>query len=134
MRGEVEREVAARGLGGRVVLAGERPPTEVVRFMQAADVLAVPSRNEGIPNVIREAFACGLPVVATRVGGIPEVLDQPFLGRLVEWGREDAMARALGEVVARETSEADRIREYAARFSWEETVAEYVRVLEAVVL
>ena len=46
-----------------------------MRQKQAADVLCVPSKQEGVPNVILEAFACGLRTVATRVGGIPEVLD-----------------------------------------------------------
>lgn len=131
LRGEVEREIGARGLDERVVLAGGRSPTDVAAFMRAGDVLAVPSRNEGVPNVIREAFACGLPVVATRVGGVPEVVDQPFLGRLVEWGKEEEMAEALGEEGGG-GADRIRIREYASRFAWEETVAQYVRVLEQV--
>jgi glycosyltransferase involved in cell wall biosynthesis len=57
--------------------SGSQPPFRagVVRQKQAADVLCVPSKQEGVPNVILEAFACGLRTVATRVGGIPEVLD-----------------------------------------------------------
>ena len=129
LRREVEREVEARGLGERVVLAGERRPADVVRFMQAADVLAVPSRNEGVPNVIREAFACGLPVVATRVGGVPEVVDQPFLGRLVEWGEEEEMARGLCEMAATGRSERERVRACATGFSWAKTVDGYVDTL-----
>ncbi len=69
----------ACGCSERLSLVGRRSPAEVARYLQAADVLCVPSANEGVPNVILEAFATALPVVAMRVGGIPEVLSQNSL-------------------------------------------------------
>src|SRR5213075_2894096 len=90
---EKARQLAGRiGTRAQVVFAGRHDPASVARHMQAADVLALPSWNEGVPNVILEAFACGLPVVASRVGGIAEVLDQPALGTLVAAGNCDALA------------------------------------------
>jgi glycosyltransferase involved in cell wall biosynthesis len=117
-------KTAAGALGGQVTLAGVCSPAQVLRFMQAADVLCVPSRNEGIPNVIREALACGLPVAATRVGGVPEVLTDPRTGELVEPGRPVLMADALARVVAR-GPQGGACRRQALAFSWDETVRRY---------
>jgi glycosyltransferase involved in cell wall biosynthesis len=115
----------AGSLGDAVTLAGVCPPAQVVRFMQAADVLCVPSHNEGIPNVIREALACGLPVAATRVGGIPEVLTDPRVGELVEPGQPTAMAEALARMVAC-GPQGEVCRRQALAFSWDETVRRYL--------
>jgi teichuronic acid biosynthesis glycosyltransferase TuaC len=59
---------------GRLVYRGERPHADVVRHMSAADVLVLPSYSEGLPTVLVEAGSLGLPVIASAVGGIPELL------------------------------------------------------------
>ena len=82
LRGRCEQQAAA--LPGRIIVAGGRPLDEVGRWVAAADLLTLPSWNEGTPNVVLEALASGRPVVATRVGGIPAVIDGPRLGELVE--------------------------------------------------
>ncbi|MEN9572786.1 MAG: hypothetical protein RL514_641 [Verrucomicrobiota bacterium] len=119
----------ASGFGAHVRLVGRKSSAEVARYMQAADALCVPSKNEGVPNVILEAFACGLRSVATRVGGIPEVLDKPFLGRLSPSADVEALAQALGQTL-RETPDRPAILRHAAQFSWEQTTARYLSVLE----
>ncbi len=115
--------------GPNVVLAGRKSAAEVARYMQAADVLCVPSVNEGVPNVVLEAFACGLPVVASRVGGIPEVHPGETCGRLVE-PRLATVAAAL-RAVLREPPPSAPIAEYGAQFTWERTAAEYHALLLA---
>ena len=115
--------------GPNVVLAGRKSAAEVARYMQAADVLCVPSVNEGVPNVVLEAFACGLPVVASRVGGIPEVHPGETCGRLVE-PRLATVAAAL-RAVLREPLASAPIAEYGAQFTWERTAAEYHALLLA---
>lgn len=115
--------------GPNVVLGGRKSAAEVARYMQAADVLCVPSVNEGVPNVVLEAFACGLPVVASRVGGIPEVHPGETCGRLVE-PRLATVAAAL-RAVLREPPPSAPIAEYGAQFTWEKTAEEYNALLLA---
>jgi glycosyltransferase involved in cell wall biosynthesis len=75
-QGWVVRRMAEEGLGGSVKLLGHVGREKVARLMNAADVLALPSRNEGCPNVVLEALCCGTPVVAARVGAVPDLLDE----------------------------------------------------------
>lgn len=98
-RAAIERRIREDGLEDSISLLGRLPPERIACWMNAADCLCLPSHHEGIPNVILEALSCGLPVVATRVGGIPEVLG-PAGGLLVEPRDPDSLAegirRALG--------------------------------------
>jgi glycosyltransferase involved in cell wall biosynthesis len=128
-------EKSARNQAGRsgirdaVRFEGRKTPAQVARYMQAADVLCVPSRHEGVPNVILEAFACGIPVVASRVGGIPEVVRHDFLGNLVESENCTALADALRHRIAMLT-DSDSIAAYARGFSWKATAVDCVAILE----
>ena len=94
-RGAVE--TALRPFGDRVILSGARPLAEVPLWMGAADVVTLPSHHEGTPNVLLEALACGRRVVATAVGGIPDVVNDAALGTLVPAGDPAALAAALRE-------------------------------------
>jgi glycosyltransferase involved in cell wall biosynthesis len=107
-RRHLEALAAALGVTERLRLTGEL--MDVTTPLAAADVLAVPSRNEGMGRVIVEGMAIGIPVVATAVGGIPDVVTDGECGRLVEpddvdalaaalieLGRDDALRRKLGE-------------------------------------
>ncbi len=115
--------------GSRVHLVGRQSPPQVARYLQAADVLCVPSYNEGVPNVILEAFACGVPVVATRVGGIPEVVCEDFLGQLVEPANVSALVQALAQTLAKRANR-DRIHAQAQQFSWERTTQIHLELLQ----
>jgi glycosyltransferase involved in cell wall biosynthesis len=66
-------QIERHGLTDRVKLLGPKPQSELPDWYRASDLFVLPSRSEGVPNVLREAAACGLRCVATRVGGIPEV-------------------------------------------------------------
>ncbi len=72
---------------------------DVAVWMAAADLVTLPSYMEGCPNVVLEALACGRPVVATNVGGIPEIMSDAF-GRLVPPRDSAALAQALASVLA----------------------------------
>jgi glycosyltransferase involved in cell wall biosynthesis len=96
---EEVRELAAE-LGIRASFMGARPHDEVATWLGACDVLALPSWNEGMPNVVLEALASGRPVVASRVGGIPDVIDSDSSGRLVPPRDAVALAHALEDVLS----------------------------------
>lgn len=78
-----------------VSFVGARPHDEIPRWIAACDVLALPSWNEGAPNVVIEALACGRRVVATRVGGTPDIITSETLGVLVPPGDPPALAVAI---------------------------------------
>lgn len=88
------RALSAR-FPGRVVVAGARPLAEVARWLAACDLLALPSWNEGMPNVVLEALSAGRRVVATAVGGIPDVVGSPTVGELVPPRDVPALTGAL---------------------------------------
>jgi glycosyltransferase involved in cell wall biosynthesis len=123
------RDLASRlGIPSRVVFAGRKTPLEIAELMNGADILAVTSTNEGVPNVILEAFASSLPAVASNVGGIPEVLDQPFLGRMFPSEDLPALVTAINEQLAAPRDSA-AIRRHAERFSWEASASAYREIL-----
>lgn len=82
-RKNYEALVNTLGLKDRVRFLGMLPRSEVPQFLAGAALMCLVSQKEGWPTVILEALACGTPVLATAVGGIPEALEDPALGRLV---------------------------------------------------
>jgi colanic acid/amylovoran biosynthesis glycosyltransferase len=98
---ELESTIAAAGLRGRVLLHGSLPRDVVLERMRSAHVLVLPSiqdregRREGIPVTLMEAMSCGLPVVASRISGIPELVEDERSGLLTPPGDAPAIAAAL---------------------------------------
>ena len=94
----LRRRVAERGLEGRVVFAGYRE--DVARLVKAADVQVVASvAVEGQSRTVPQAFAAAVPVVATRMGGLPELVVHERTGLLVEPRDADAIARAVADLL-----------------------------------
>jgi D-inositol-3-phosphate glycosyltransferase len=83
------------GIGEQVSLPGAVPQVDLVRYYRAADVLAVTSRYESFGLAAVEALACGTPVVAAAVGGLPSIVHDSVNGRLVRWRVPAAFAEAL---------------------------------------
>jgi teichuronic acid biosynthesis glycosyltransferase TuaC len=119
----------------RILVPGGRPLDEVGRWMAAADLVTLPSWREGTPNVILEALASGRPVVATRVGGIPDVVERSgldgLLGELVPPRDEGALTAALVRVLDRH-NDAQAIAA-GGPISWDESARQLHAVLEAAV-
>ena len=115
-RGALEAAIIAAGLSGSVELVGARSHREVMDLIARAAVFTLPSVRakddsmDGIPNVILEAFSVETPVVSTRLSGIPEVVRDGDTGILVAPGDADALAAAIGEVLAQPTLHAERAR------------------------
>jgi sugar transferase (PEP-CTERM/EpsH1 system associated) len=104
LRGRLEELVAQERIQERVWLAGTRE--DVPRLLAGLDVFVLPSLAEGISNTILEAMACGLPVVATRVGGNEELVREAETGFLVPRADPQAMAAALLKYVDNEAMRA----------------------------
>lgn len=95
---ELRAEVNRLGVEGRVVFAGQRD--DVPALVAGCDIFCLPSRAEGLPLVALEAMAHGKPVVATAVGGTPEVVVDGVTGLLVPPGDADALRAALADLLA----------------------------------
>ena len=129
-RKELEHLVGFYGLGGRVRLAGEIPHQDLHLWYSAADLSCLFSRREGWPNVVLESMACGTPVLATPVGGVPEIIGEGRSGMLVE-GDDEALARGLAAALAHPWDREAIARE-AGRHTWETAAAAVHRVLTSV--
>jgi glycosyltransferase involved in cell wall biosynthesis len=123
-------DAAAARLGGRLIVAGGRPLAEMPVWMAASDALVLPSWNEGTPNVVLEALACGRRVVATTVGGIPDLVTGPELGELVPPRDPAALAAALVRA-ADAPYEPARVARLGARGGWDASAAALHEVLVA---
>ncbi len=93
-RQALERRATSLGIGKRVTFVGRVAHDELGDWYRAADLLALPSRSEGVPNVLLEALACGTPYVATAVGGVAEITPDAELA-----GGARRPGRARGGVV-----------------------------------
>lgn len=116
----------------KVFLMGARPHHEVPLWINACDVLCLPSFNEGLPNVCIEAAACGLPVVASNVGGVPEVVQEGINGFLVPSGNPTALADALCRALSHPWDRTVIVQSVAA-FNWDANARQVVSVLESIV-
>ena len=99
---------------------------------RAADVSVLASIREGWPNVLLESMACGTRVVATRVGGVPEIIAAPEAGKMVEDRKPEALAETIGQVLA-QPADRPATRAYAEKFSWEETTQGQIDLFRRIV-
>jgi glycosyltransferase involved in cell wall biosynthesis len=102
-----------------VTVVGEVPYETIPLWINACDILCLPSIREGLPNVVLEAQACGKPVVASRVGGIPDVVSSDEYGFLVQSGDSKGLADALQKALAT-TWSAENISHNPHLISWQE--------------
>jgi glycosyltransferase involved in cell wall biosynthesis len=94
-RGALEAEAVRLGLAGAVAFLGARGQAEVAAELAACGALVLPSFAEGVPVVLMEAMAAARPVVATRIAGVAELVEDGVSGLLVPPGEEEALARAM---------------------------------------
>jgi glycosyltransferase involved in cell wall biosynthesis len=124
--------IAAAG-GDRLRFLGPLPPDRVALAYRAADLLVLPSEREGWPNVVTEALASGLRVVASRVGGIPQIFGDrepgPALGALVPPRDAAALATAVRSLLD-VPADAESVRAFAVRYGWDEPVRTLVNVFQ----
>jgi glycosyltransferase involved in cell wall biosynthesis len=126
---ELLQRIADRGLGPRVLVPGPANQETLCKWFSAADVSCLASTREGWPNVILESIACGCPVVAANVGGVPEVIGTAAVGTVAERS-ESAFATALSDALTRAWDRA-AIRRYAEARTWDATAQRCIEVLSA---
>ncbi|MEV6025999.1 glycosyltransferase [Streptomyces sp. NPDC052036] len=123
----LRRAAADAGVADRVRFTGGVPGHEVPALLRGADVVVCPTDHEPFGIVALEAMACGRPVVATAVGGRLDTVADPSTGRLIPPGDPDALARAVGELLAgpeaREACGAAGRRRALRRYGWERVAA-----------
>ena len=117
------------GLGPRVRFAGVVPHESLAAWYAAADLFCLATEREGWPNAILESLACGTPVLATRVGGVPEILRSDRVGMMVEPG-DEPFARAMTEALGRLWDRGE-IARFAAGHTWEAAARAAHGVLES---
>lgn len=119
-RAALERLIAELGVADRVSLAGWQ--ADVRGYFEAMDVFALSSLREGLPNVVLEAMALEVPVVATRVNGVPRLVQDGVNGLLIEAGDAApltaALARLLGDAALRDRFRAAGRETVEGRFSF----------------
>jgi glycosyltransferase involved in cell wall biosynthesis len=128
---EIRAIVAELHLEHRVHMLGWVPRQTLAEVMAAGDVFCLASDTEGWPNVVHEALSCGTPVVATRVGAIPEMIPNSDLGLIVSIQDQAALTAALHEALTR-SWDRDAIASWGRARGWdrvaEEIYAEFMRV------
>jgi sugar transferase (PEP-CTERM/EpsH1 system associated) len=131
-RDSIESAIAEEGIASLVWLAGDRE--DVPELLRMLDLFVLPSLGEGISNTVLEAMASGLPVIATRVGGNPELVEEGVTGTLVDEGDPLALAQAIAAYLADQRllalhGAAGRAR-VAKCFQWDRCVETYLGVYD----
>lgn len=133
LRETLEREITIAGLHGMIWLAGARD--DVPALMQSMDCFVLPSQAEGISNTLLEAMACGLPAIATDVGGNGELVTEGETGWLVPPENPHAMAAAMERIaddaILRQTMSAAARTRVEAHFSLDIMVRNYLQVYDS---
>jgi glycosyltransferase involved in cell wall biosynthesis len=129
-RKPLEEMIASARLQDHIQLIGEVPHAELALWYSAADVFCLASGREGWPNVLLESLACGTPVVATAVGGVPEIIRSDAIGFLTErneWDIAEKLTLALNK-----PWRSDTIIDYAQTYSWDQVALSVFEVFASV--
>jgi glycosyltransferase involved in cell wall biosynthesis len=114
----LERRIKQLGLTGVIHLAGSQPPERVATWLQAANVFALPTYDEGCCNAVLEALACGVPVVTTPAGDNALLVDPPSRGLIVPVGDAVGLADALERALATNWDR-EAIAQFGAEYTWD---------------
>ena len=139
--GDMERlkvETSDAGLEGSIHIRSAVTGAEKIELFRSADIFVYPSYHEGMPMAVIEAMACGLPIVATQVGGLPDLVCPPLNGLLVPAGRPDQLAEAIRQLVAdpplRYSMQAESFRRAQDDFDIEKLVVRLLGIYQSVLL
>jgi peptidoglycan/xylan/chitin deacetylase (PgdA/CDA1 family) len=128
LRSQLESQIRGQGLSHEITFVGSLPYDQLPDWYRAANLTVLPSRSEGLPNVLRESLACGTPFVASRVGSIPEIAVDGW-SRLVPHDNPGALAEAIAEALAQVPTNPSCFR---AR-TWKDSAESLVQILQPLV-
>jgi teichuronic acid biosynthesis glycosyltransferase TuaC len=124
----LRRRAAELGLKDHVRFIGPQPHADLGQWFNAANLSVLASRSEGCPNVLLESLACGVPVVATDVGGVPEIIRSGVDGVLAPYGDLPALRAALETALARPWDR-EALARRAREFDWADAVEQALEEL-----
>jgi glycosyltransferase involved in cell wall biosynthesis len=125
----MRKKIKQLNLEKSVFIVGRKTHDEIPLWMNGADIFVLPSLREGFPTVIPEAMACGKPVVASRVGGIPDIVSTNEVGLLVDPGNSLSLAEGILTALDKKWC-AQSIIEHVEKYSWTAIVRQILKVYE----
>lgn len=128
-RSKLERLAKGLKIANRVRFLGPIPHERLAEIYSVADALVLASSREGWPNVLLEAMACGTPVIGSKVGGIPEIVNSPAAGVLISERTSAGIAAAVKHLFQNPPDRA-ATRRYAEQFSWDATTDGQIRLFD----
>lgn len=129
---ELKKISAKYNVKERVKFLGSVPQDKLVYYYCLADMLILASSREGFPNVLLEAIACDTPIIATNVGGVPEIIKDKKIGIILHDRSSDSVVKAVRQVISYKR-EPGKIRDIAEMFSWEKTSEELYRIFKEII-
>ncbi len=124
-------KIKSENMENNVNLMGAIPHEEIHLWMSAADFFVLPSKREGTPVVIGEAFACGTPVIASSVGGIPDLINSNELGILTQPDSVSSLCEALRTALKKEWDR-EVIKDAGLKLDWKDIADRYLEVIHSV--
>ena len=128
LRNEIVSHAEHLAISDKVILLGGVDHSQLPELISQARVLALPSYNEGVPNVVLEAMACGTPILATNVGGIPEVVNEKVCGKIIVAKSDVAVAEGLDYILS-STWNKESIQQHSQQFSWQNNKHQLLKML-----
>ncbi len=125
---KLKQKALSLGIANNIIFAGTKTPQDIATYMQSADALCLTSINEGVPNVVLEALSTGLPVVTTRVGGIPEIITDDNLGKMITERSPELIADSIYQVI-NNPPDKNHLINHSRRYDWNKTAQEYINLL-----
>lgn len=134
---KLKKVAEIKGLKEWVYFMGPQPHDEIPKWLSAADIFVLPSWREGLPNAVVEAMACERPVIATRVGGIPEAVEDNESGILIEKQNIESLKEAIIALVedkSKREKMGHRGREIVTeKFTWDANIRNLIKVYDEVI-
>jgi teichuronic acid biosynthesis glycosyltransferase TuaC len=128
---QINQKIEALNLQKHVRLCGRIAPNELRWYLSSADVFALATENEGWPNALMEALACGLPVVTTNVGGNAEIVHSEFMGTVVPYWEPNTFAQAISTWLVEQPNREKRLS-WAKGASWHGTAKKVAAIWSAI--